>query len=418
MRAPAHKTATAVLVACCAAAFAGSTFSAFSSAASNTGSTFATAASFNTCAGTTVTGGLTAGFETGRFAFSTAGLMAQGSGLSIDSTNVRTGGYSMRVAAAGAAGNTIFWLLPQPATVVARFALRLGTLPGANVAQLFSVSAGGGANLHLRYVAASQKLAVAVTGATGGTPVVATADSTVSAGTWHVVEIRYAVGTTTHAADWQIDELSQPDATVAGAATTAIQAYLGTQTTDTFTANYDDVLISRTAADYPYGDGRVLSLSPDDVGTHVGAASFQDDDATALDALSWQRLDEVPLTATTDYIQMVSTGLTNYAEMTFADTTETCIRAVQATMATHSASTNQSNVAKTSVFDGATESIVRSGSTTANNTLSRDYGASVTPASSWTQAAVNGLVGRFGYSSDVNPRPILDGLLLEYEVPQ
>lgn len=418
MHAAALKIALAVVAACCAAGLVGHTFSAFSSTTANSASTFATAASFNTCPNQTVTAGYTTGLEYGRTPYTADSLFAQGVGASIDGTVARTGGYSLKVAAANAAGNANYFVTPTRATQVVRFALRLNTLPAANVAQLLSMTAGGGGSLHLRYVAASQKLAVAITGATGGTPVVANANTTVTAGAWQVVEIRYAVGTTTHAAAWQINEADQPGATVAGTATAISQTYFGTRVADTFTAHYDDILMSNDGTQYPLGDGRVRTLSPDGMGTHSGAASFQDNDGTAIDAASWQRLDEVPLNTTTDFIQQVTAGGTSYAEITLANTTETCIRSAHGYVSIHSASSNQSNVAKVSIFDGATESVVKSGSFAANNTLSRDGAKPLTPASTWTQAAVNGLVARFGYSTDVAPIPILDGVLVEYEVPQ
>ncbi len=152
------------------------------------------------------------------------------------------------------------------------------------------------------------------------------------------------------------------------------------------------------------------------MGTHVGAASFQDNDGTAIDAMSWQRLDEIPLNTTTDFIQQVTAKASSYAEMTLANTTETCIRSAHGYITIHSTA-SQANAAKLSIFDGTTESIVKSGSFTANNTLSRDAAKPLTP-STWTQAALNGLVARFGYATDVAPLPILDGVMVEFEVPQ
>ncbi len=38
--------------------------------------------------------------------------------------------------------------------------------------------------------------------------------------------------------------------------------------------------------------------------------------------------------------------------------------------------------------------------------------------STWSQASVNGLRWRIGYSSDVSPPPNWHSLLIEYEVPQ
>lgn len=418
MHRAALKTAIALIAACCAAAFAVPTFSAYSGTTANSASTFATKASYVTCPNQTVTGGYTTGFEYGRRPYAGDSLVAQGAGVTVDGGAVRTGSYSMTVAAAGAAGYAFWFITPAQPTVILRFAIRLPSLPAGDVQQLAHFTAANGALLALRYVASSQKLAVAITGATGGTPVVAPASSTVTAGAWNVVEIRYAVGTTTHAADWQINEVAQPGATVAGAAGSISQFSIGTRTTDTFTANYDDILLSTTGTHYPLGDGRVRSLAPDGVGTHSNAASFQDDDGTALDALSWQRLDESPLNTIGDFVQQVTAGGTSYAEFTLANTTETCIRSAHGYITIHSAATNQANVAKLSIFDGTTESIVKTGNFAANNAGSRDGARPLTPATSWTQAAVNGLVARFGYATDAAPVPMLDGILVEYEVPQ
>lgn len=418
MHVAALKLALALIALAGAVALVGDTRSAYSSASANAGSTFATAASFSTCPNQTVTAGYTTGLEYGRLPYSSTSLFAQGAGVSVDGAVARSGGYSLKVAAGGAAGFANWWWLPSQPTSVARFALRLNSLPAGNVAQLFSMSNGGGATAELRYVASSQKLALALTGATGGTPNVATASSTVTAGTWYVIEIRYAVGTTTHTGSWQINEVAQPPASVGGTATGVSQTFFGTRTTDTFTANYDDVLLSSDGSQYPLGDGRVRVLTPNGMGTHSGGAAFQDNDGTALDAASWQRLDEIPTNSTADYIQQTTAGGTSYAEITFADTTETCIRAAHGYMSTHSASSNQSNAVKLSIFDGSTESIVRSGNLAANVTVSRDYAEHLTPATSWTPSAINGLVARFGYGTDVAPVPFLDGVLVEYEVPQ
>ncbi len=419
MRAPALKIALALIAAACASAFAGYTVSAYSSAAGSSGSTFQTAASYNTCPNTTLTGGYVTGLEYGRRPYAGDSLFSQGTGVSVDAAVARTGSYSLKIAAAAAQGHAYWWWVPAQPTPIVRFALRMDSLPAGNVAQLLSMTAGGGALAELRYVAATQKLALAVTGATGGTPVVATASSQVTAGAWHVVEIRYDVSTASHVASWQIDEVSQPPANVTGTATGVSQTYFGTRTTtDTYTAYYDDIVIASAGSQYPLGDGRVRALAPNAMGTHSGAANFTDDDGTAIDANSWQRLDESPLSTTTDFIQQTGASGTSYAEIAFADTTETCIRAVHGYISIHSVSSNQANSAKVSVFDASTESIIKSGNFVANNTFSRDGSKAVSPATAWSQAALNGLVARFGYAADNSPTPILDGILLEYEVPQ
>jgi hypothetical protein len=74
------------------------------------------------------------------------------------------------------------------------------------------------------------------------------------------------------------------------------------------------------------------------------------------------------------------------------------------------------NTGKSSIFDGASESVVYSGDM--SNTAITYAGAIVSPAAaSWTQTSVNGLVTRLGYASDANPDPYWDGILLELAVP-
>jgi hypothetical protein len=151
------------------------------------------------------------------------------------------------------------------------------------------------------------------------------------------------------------------------------------------------------------------------MGTHLNPTRFQNNDNTAIDANSWTRVDEVPATSTADYIKQITTGNTSYIELTFADTTETCINAVGAVIAYHSSAAGP-NTGKTSIFNGSTENIVYSGNMgTAGLTYRR---ATVSAgAGAWTAALVNALVARVGYSSDVSPVPYWDALLLEYDVP-
>src|SRR5205814_310244 len=71
--------------------------------------------------------------------------------------------------------------------------------------------------------------------------------------------------------------------------------YLGTLSAATYTANYDDVVVSSAGADYPLGDGKVLILRPNAMGTNNTATDFQNDDATAINSTSYTRLDETPM---------------------------------------------------------------------------------------------------------------------------
>jgi hypothetical protein len=415
MRTAPLKIAIALTALMAAAALTIPTLSAYSSPSANVGSTFATAASYSTCPNQTITSGHVTGFETGRPGSGADRFQSQGLTPVFDTSVVRTGNYSLRVAASGSASNVNILIgNPVPTTEVARFAIRLASLPTGNVSQLFGMSAFSN-SVQLRYIAATQRLAVAMTPTAGGAATVTQASSTVTAGAWYVIEIRYAVGTATHAVDWQINEVAQPGATLASTASMISQLTLGTAGADTFTAHYDDVVFSTNGAHYPLGDGRVHTLRPNGVGTHVGPASFIDDDGTAIDANSWQRLDETPMNTMTDFVQQTGSSSANYLAFTLADTTETCIRAVEGAFSAHSATT-QTNNAKVTFVDGPVEREMRTG--VGAGPTSREYGKIVAPATTWSQSALNGLVARFGYGSDLSPNPILDALIVEYEVPQ
>jgi hypothetical protein len=111
----------------------------------------------------------------------------------------------------------------------------------------------------------------------------------------------------------------------------------------------------------------------------------------------------------------VTTGTTSYVEFTFADTAEACINAVGAVLAYHSSAALTNN-GKTSVFNGATENVVYSGSMGVTALGYKRVMVSA-GAGAWTASLVNALVARVGYSGDVSPVPYWDALLLEYDVP-
>jgi hypothetical protein len=179
---------------------------------------------------------------------------------------------------------------------------------------------------------------------------------------------------------------------------------------------YDDFIISQTSGDYPIGDGKVLGLSPDAMGTSNDPSSRLSTEAGAWGATTWNKLDEVPMTSTSDYVRQTVADTSAYLEMTFGDTAETCINAVQGELAYHAAGTTSNVNPKTSLFDSATERVVYQGNM-ATTTLSYKS-AIVAPASgTWSQAKVNGLKARIGFAgSALGSQPDWDALMVEYNV--
>ncbi len=347
------------------------------------------------------------GFEHG--AVSAAGLgifSAVTANVTADNAVARTGSYSLKVVDTGGAATNASMAIGT-GVAVARVYFRLASLPAANVTELLKLDAAAGGDLILGYQASSQKLTIRF-GAAAVTP----AASIVSAGTWYRIDLRLVANTNPRAGAWQIDGVAQTPISAAGTASTVSTLRLGsTVPADAFTANYDDVLISATSGDYPIGDGTVVGLRPDGMGTNSTPGSFRNDDGTAIDANTYGRLDESPMTSLADYVRQQTIGANDYVEVTFGDTSTTCVVGVSGLLAYHAAGTAADN-GKTSIFDGSTERVVLSGdmSVTALTYVS----VIVAPASApWTPSAVNGLKARIGYSSDVTPNPYWDGLLLE-----
>lgn len=378
-----------------------------------TDNTFTTASSFGTCA--TRTAIFVTGFERGPTTASwgtfNTGSTAGGS-IATETTPRRNGGYALKVAKTST--GTVYGertVGTGKTHVVARFGVYLDSLPTATVSELASFTAAAGSPVKLGYNAVSQTLELAF-GANPPTP----SSTTITAGSWTLVEVKVDFSVNPRAADWRINGSAQLPISSAEATSTAAAWRAGSVVSgDLFTARYDDVVLSTTAADYPIGDGATRLLLPSGMGTSVGSANFQNDDSTAINATSYERLDEIPMTSTTDFVKQVTASSTSYLEVQMGDSvTGSCFNGVQAVTTTHASGTG-ANVGKSSVFSGTTESIVFSGDM---GGTALDYRwAVVTPSSTpWTKSQIDALVFRIGYSSDVAPVPYWDAVVLEYDI--
>jgi hypothetical protein len=339
-----------------------------------------------------------------------------GGSASYDTAVSRNGTYSLKLAPANAIAYRGIAASTTSSALVARFAIRLTSLPTADT-QLAMLSDQAHFStlgyLSFRYLAATQKFAIGFPGQT------IPSASTVQAGSWYVVQIRFDPRTTTHTADWRINDVAQTSTSVSGTASSANAFAMGSTTAATFSANYDDVAVSATAADYPFGDGKALPLRLDGMGTNVGASNFLNDDLSAIGATTWSRLDEIPFGAGTDYVKQTVASSTSYVEMTLEDTTETCVRGVYARMAYDPQASSQANNGKTVIADGAVERTVYSGGMTGTIANMQGREAAIPPnGTTWTPATLNALKARIGYSTDASPTPMWHSLSLEYEVPQ
>jgi hypothetical protein len=251
--------------------------------------------------------------------------------------------------------------------------------------------------------------------AVGSVPVVA--------GTWYNIDVHTNPVSNTRWAEWQVDGVAQPDvgpyADPPGGWSTP-QVIFGVPFADTpmdYTAYFDDIEISNTVADYPLGNTKIAGLLPNAMGTHNTPGNFQNDDNSAIDATSWQRLDEIPMNSMTSYMKQVTAGGGSYVEVAFADTTETCIRGASIVAAVHAANFQGNNAGLNSVTNGFNYNLYAGDwSETTLRYIQRPVSQNaLNPGTGpWTQAIVNGITTRFGMSTDVNPVPYIDGVILEY----
>jgi Tfp pilus assembly protein PilX len=366
---------------------------------------------------------------TGGFAYS-SGMSNSFGNVDIVPSPARSGNFAMRVAP-----NSGQWAYAYhdansvnvgPTTVV-HVAIRLGVLPTTDASVLSlapSASTGLAHNqLNLMYRVGTGKWALGL-GTSAAIDVVQ--ESTISAAldTWYSFDIRFpTTASYIRLGEWYIDGIAQTSVTATDSPSfTASNPRLAFGSTGTpvsvrpaYTAYYDDVIISTTPSDFPIGDININGIKPDGFGTNVNPANFQvGPPLVAIGATSWQTVIETPMTApqNSDFIRQVTVSATSYLELTLADTTQTCIRGADAIMAAHPDGTSANNT-KTSVFDGATESILYSGDISIA-TVAYSYAIKpITPGGAWTPARVNGLKIRFGYGSDINPIVSWDAFIVE-----
>jgi hypothetical protein len=136
------------------------------------------------------------------------------------------------------------------------------------------------------------------------------------------------------------------------------------------------------------------------------------EDDSNLGASTPARLADDPMTSTAAYVKQTSAGAAAYGELAFADTAESCVNGVQATVAVHASAASGTNNAKAQVVSGGTTTTVI---TNINGTSLKYATSAVTPASSWTPNAINALVAQVGFATAVSTVPYWDALLLEVD---
>lgn len=362
------------------------------------------------------------GFENGIVSVSGGGLFSSVTGTpAIVTTPVRTGARALEISASAAIVRLRSKLLGTPTVGVFRVYVRFNTLPTAD-AKVLHIPAATGTYPTLWFKNATGTWAARW--ADGD----AFVDSgiTVVANTWYRVDMKVDVSANPKLYNWQIDGAAQTQISKAGVATTLFALGFGTDIAQTFTCYYDDAFISLTAADYPIGASEIKSLSPDADGTHNPATPDCIRGGGASPALisggntAFQYMDDVPFPSgaspTTDRInQDITAGhTTHYVEVAFPDISETTINGVMGELAYGGDSTTANNGSTKAVRSDATEIDIYAGDMSETSVFYKS--AIVTaPGGGWTQAEVNALKMRLGYSSGITPNPFWQALMFEVD---
>lgn len=371
--------------------------------------------------------GLTAPVWITGFNYGLATPTANGGGLcntvsgtpAIQSTIKRAGGYALEINPSGSTAEFILKNLSTPTVCSGSLYFYFDTLPSASdIIVWLSVSAGG--YLGFRWVSTDGKIhARMVGGSDGNAP-----DIVISVDTWYRLDFEVDVSANPSTVDFSItpdggSTYTATQTTYAQAATTFTSIRIGTYTnTTTCLLYFTDVVVS-TAADYPIynGDHGVEGLRPGSDGTHNLGGNISNEDGGTTNL--YDRLDEDPWITTynDDLVRQTANGTGNYAEILFADTSQTTILGARAILQYAGETTSANRGACIIIDEDATETEVWGNPTTTQDYSegSAFYKSKIlpTPSGGWDQAAVNALKTRIGYSGDASPDPYWLAMIIE-----
>jgi hypothetical protein len=333
--------------------------------------------------------------------------------LTIDTTTVRSGAASLRILTSAQAGRFVHDLNgTTPALAVLRIYFRFASFPTTEQDFIRFTSAVA-PNGEVRCDGTGQ-LRVRV-GATDGAYIAA-----ISLDTWYRLDVRFDRSTTNAVLDWRLDGVEQTQLAVAtGAASTISTLFVGWGNASTADVYFDDCIIGTASGDFPFGAGFVKGYSPDRDGTHTAYAAgvFIDEASVNIPnntTTAWQRLDDVPITTSTDFNAQATNSTTDYMEHGFAPSTEsTAPVGVDAVIAYNTQSATNGNITFR-LLDGASPDDIFSGTVNSSGigTKSKHY-ATKPSGGAWTDGAFDVLLLRFGFSSDAAPDIRLHAAMLE-----
>jgi hypothetical protein len=347
--------------------------------------------------------------------------------VTADTTTFRSPGLrAYKFAAAGVSNYLARNFIAGQNIGVIRVAVRFATLPAANCSILAFTTASS--FCFLGFITATSKLCVSASGNLASRQESANA---IVAGQWYIIDLKFNISANPWLIDWKIDAVGQTQFSSALAASTFVQLRVGgivdtTAGTPTYNLFVDDIIYGHTAADFPFGDGHCVGLSPNADGTHVfnlaGDFKYTNTVNVAVGATdTWSRVNSVPLTQITNFMAVVTASITEYLEWQFSDTPAgvTTINGLEVVSRHHSA-TATANKQTLRINDGGTLSDVATDQSHANTTGSYNskHYATAPTGGAWTKTKVDALRARWNSSYgtvDESPVPFIDGVMFEVD---
>lgn len=362
-------------------------------------------------------------------------LLAGTSSINTNSSFVRTGARSIRCNPTAGTGN--FAAVPVGATKwVIRTYIYFSSLPTSNCSL---ISIGASSKVGLYFKSSDSKLYCGF--GADGSATFGTTGVVVTTGVWYQLDLYVDVSLNPWTIDAKVDTVSCAQLTNAVAASTGSATFGILTTNNTCDLYFDDLIISKTLADYPIGQGKVVSYVPNADGSHTSTSTnivkgtIATPVGTAItsattDAFNW--VNGRPLlggaTDNTRLINQQTASAAQYVEVNFENSAEDRgPRSVEVITAERQAATtagdmtiffcvDNGNSTSTIVSRAAAAGVVTDRFTTKQFATSFSAGNPAWTAGSGNASHDLNLVkAQFGYSGDATPDQYWRGIMIEAE---
>lgn len=348
----------------------------------------------------------------------------------VTTSNPRSGAYALNLTGTSAIRSVTLNsnTLGSPTALAASFWVKFPSALPSNSPDLCCFSTNGNDGF-MFFQASNSKLGVAWAGGSTIDGPVVTFD------TWYQIDMLIDATSNPHSLSWRVNGVAQTGTTTAFAAGTVSTWALGRVDAVSGTYHFDDVVLANTAAEYPLGPHKVVLLLPDQSSTlavNGSTANWNTFAGATPTETAWSEptaraaIDDVPLTvgASQDGIaQVARTDSTHYVEIPMTTYTlaggET-ISGARMHVPGWAATTTAATFGFRS-WNGTTETVLQAGTVDPNfDNTSTPFWVSkqLTTADINTQAELDALAMRIGFSSDVSPHIGIHAMYVEVAIKQ